>query len=117
MDIAQHLKNSLSPFDSIRKEAEAIITNFANEDLGKLILICSNILLSEQSEKAIRQAAAIIIKNSILNQKNATITKWINLEKNLREQIKENISAALSTEILIVKKAAASALASNSILK
>ena len=108
--LTQILKNALSGNDTLRKEAESQITNIASENIYQFLLNISSKISNENEEKSVRQISAILIKDIIL--KNEFTQKWLNLNDNEKNEIKNHILSSLASSDIDIRKAAGIAIAS-----
>lgn len=102
--LSQILHGVLNEEQTIRKAAEEEITNLTKNNLGIFILELSKKQADENEKTEIRQLSSTLIKN-IINNENYT-SSWLNLDFNLRNQIKTNILSTLISPDINVKKAA-----------
>ena len=101
--LSQLLLASMDPNQIIRTNAQQEINNLTNNNLSQCLLELSKKQASENEPNNIRQLCATLIKNIIRNSENA----WLNLDQNLRNEIKNNILSTLISKDINIKKAAA----------
>ena len=101
-DLNKILLSALNQDYNIRNYAEKQIEILLKNNFSDFLLELSKKLADEKEEKTIRQLSATIIKNKIKEFEES----WHNLDKNMKEQIKNNILSTLITPIIDVKKAA-----------
>ena len=100
--LSQLLLASMDPNQIIRTNAQQEINNLTNNNLSQCLLELSKKQASENEPNNIRQLCATLIKNIIRNSENA----WLNLDQNLRNEIKNNILSTLISKDINIKKAA-----------
>ena len=88
--------------DNIRKPAEEEIQKLTNNNFNLFLFELSKRQADEKIMKSIRQLCATLIKNIIKNNQE----KWLNLDNNSKEQIKNNILSTLISPDIDIKKAA-----------
>lgn len=101
-NLNQLLISTLNPEKNIRLLAEKQIENLYNNNFSAFLFELSKKLSIENEDRNIRQVSATLIKNKI----KASPELWLNLNKDLKEQIKNNILSTLISPDINVKKAA-----------
>ena len=101
--LSQLLAASIDANEEIRNKAQQEINNLTNNNFDRFLLELSKKQASENEPIKIRQLCATIIKNIIKNSENA----WLNLNKDFRDEIKNNILSTLISKDINIKKAAA----------
>ena len=84
--LTQLLLDSINTNTIIRTKAQEEINNLTNNNLNQFILELSKKQSNEKELNTIRQLCATLIKNIIRNSEN----NWLNLDINLRNEIKNN---------------------------
>ena len=101
-DLSKILIGAIQPDSRIRIPAEQEITKLTNNNFGPFLLELSKRHSNEKLPNEIRQLSATLLKNIIINNQSS----WLNLDINIKEQIKNNIlSTLISTNIKIKKSA------------
>ena len=101
--LSQLLAASISPNEAIRNKAQQEINNLTNNNFEQFLLELSKKQASENEPNEIRQLSATIIKNIIKGSENS----WLSLDKDFRNEIKNNILSTLISKDINIKKAAA----------
>ena len=101
--LSQLLAASINPNEAIRNKAQQAINNLTNNNFEQFLLELSKKQASENEPNEIRQLSATIIKNIIKGSENS----WLSLDKNFRNEIKNNILSTLISKDINIKKAAA----------
>ena len=101
-DLTKILIGALQPDAKIRIPAEQEITKLTSNNYGLFLLELSKKQASEKEPKEVRQLSATLIKNII----NTSQPTWLNLDLNLKEQIKNNILSTLISSDIDIKKSA-----------
>lgn len=102
-DLTKILFAAMQANDNIRRPAEEEIQKLTNNNYSLFLLELSKKQADEKMEKPIRQLCATLIKNIINDHQE----KWLNLDINFKEQIKNNILSTLISPDIDIKKAAA----------
>lgn len=103
MDLLESLKHSLSHQDKLRKEAELYLLDCANKNFQLLLVNLCDILNDQNSETSIRQISGIFMKNLISNMIEYK-GKWSQIDKEIRNQIKEKIYSNISNSNNTINK-------------
>lgn len=111
MDIIKTLENLISNDNSVRQSAEAIISNFIEQDFYTYLENMCTILSGENYSFTSRQMASTLIKNPIIYLSKYK-EKWIAMENDKKEKIKQYILSTLGSNNELIRKAAASVIAS-----
>lgn len=101
--LSQLLAASIDANQEIRNKAQQEINNLTNNNLEQFLLELSKKQASENEPNEIRQLCATTIKNIIKDSENI----WLNLDKDFRNEIKNNILSTLISKDINIKKAAA----------
>ncbi len=101
--LSQLLAASIDANQEIRNKAQQEINNLTNNNLEQFLLELSKKQASENEPNEIRQLCATTIKNIIKDSENI----WLNLNKDFRNEIKNNILSTLISKDINIKKAAA----------
>jgi len=111
MDTQEVLLAALSPNNATRAAAEAELSNFLNADPGAFFKALSDELANDNQEDAIRQLAGIQMKVYLDSQddllKRERRERWAQLDEDIRNSIKENVTAALGSDGDLARSAAA----------
>ena len=112
-DLKNSLKAALDQNTDVRKRGEQEIRNFRDEDTKKFMATLTREIADEGLDPAQRQLACLILKNFILNQGRNTKFEnyWIQLDLELRGQIKLAILSTLASPVAIVRGQVASLIA------
>lgn len=108
-DLTIILQNILNFDTQIRQSAESQIRKLALDDFGQFILNLSIKLSNDNTETNIRLLCATLIKNLIND--NIYINEWITMNKELKENIKQQILATLAVCNDSIRKSASLAIA------
>ena len=100
-NLTQILLSAISPDAKIRVPAEEEIKKLTNNNFGAFLFELSKKQANEKESNNVRQLCATLIKNII----NSSTDTWLNLDQNLKEQIKNNILSSLITEDIHIKNA------------
>ena len=103
------LSKCLDKNNEIRKSAEAQISMISQTNYDDILLNCSVFLRNDQLPIEIRQLCATIIKNSVNITENEK--KWMEITKEKRTTIQENVLACLGSEKKEIRRGAATAVA------
>lgn len=103
------LSKCLDTNNEIRKSAEAQISMISQTNYDDILLNCSVFLRNDQLPIEIRQLCATIIKNSVNITENEK--KWMEITKEKRATIQENVLACLGSEKKEIRRGAATAVA------
>ena len=103
------IQNIINPNADIRNQAENEINQLVDNNLGQLFIELSKKISTESEKKQVRQISATIIKNMININKNTE--KWLQLNEETKNIIKNNILSTLASKEIDIRKAAALALA------
>ena len=106
-NLDQILLSILNEKEDIRLMGEKQIENLFNNNCGGFLFELSKKLSDEKEDKTVRRISATLIKNRIDHYSES----WLNLDKNIKEQIKNNILSTLITPDIDVKKAAGNCIA------
>jgi hypothetical protein len=101
----ESLKAALDPKTEVRKRGEQEIRNYRDQDTKKFMATLTRDIADEGLDGAQRQLACLILKNFILNQQRNTTYEnyWIQLDGELRSQIKLAILGTLASPVQIVR--------------
>lgn len=117
MEFFEELKHSLSAAldqrTEVRKRGEQEIRNYRDKDTKKFMATLTREIADESLEGGQRQLACLIMKNFILNQQRNSEYEnyWIQLDLELRGQIKHAILGTLASPVAIVRSQVASLIA------
>ena len=100
--LSQLLLASMDSNQIIRTNAQQEINNLTNNNFSQFLLELSKKQSNESEPNNIRQLCATLIKNIIRNSESS----WLNLDSNLRSEIKNNILSTLISKDINIKKAA-----------
>ena len=112
MELSVILSDALSGNEVLRKQAEANIEQITANNYGEFLLELAKELALETRAVGIRQIASTLIKNLILYSPNHH-GKWKEVDKQLKNQIKNTVLSTLASNNGIVRKAAAIAVSGN----
>ena len=100
--LSQLLAAAIDEKEEIRTKAQAEINNLTANNLDQFLLELSKKQSSDLESNQIRQLCATLIKNIITSSEN----NWLNLNQDLRNEIKKNILLTLINKDINIKKAA-----------
>lgn len=118
MEFFENLKDCLqavqSPNEMIRKNGEQEIRNFRDLDTMKFIATLTREIANADISSQSRQMACIIFKNFILNRSGDPKYNdyWINMDPQIKEQIKQAILMTLASEDFALRQQVANTVAS-----
>lgn len=110
------LEGTYSADANIRNSAEQQLQQAADSDFPQYLSILGGELANEQASPGIRTAAALALKNAFTAREYARLRqvqeRWVNLDHNIKQQVKELALRTLSTPSKQVGSAAAQFIAS-----
>ena len=101
-ELSKILFGAIQADEKIRRPAEEEIQKLTNNNFSLFLFELSKRQADEKMIKPIRQLSATLIKNIIKDNQE----KWLNLDINSKEQIKNNILSTLISPDIDIKKAA-----------
>ena len=112
-EMRDSLKAALDPKTENRKRGETEIRGFRDQDPKKFMATLTRDIADESVDGAQRQLACLVLKNFILNQQriNAFENYWVQLEVEIRSQMKQAILGTLASPVQIVRSQVASLIA------
>ena len=94
----------------IRQKAEDKIKNFAEENLGELLLDLSKIITNNEIKKEIRQISSNLFQNILMHPRYSE--KYLDLSSEIKNKIKEQIFIGFNTGELCIRISVAFAICS-----
>ena len=89
----------------VRQKAEDRIKNFADENLGELLMDLSTNLSNNEIKKEIRQISSNLFQNLLFHQRYSE--KYFDLSSELKNQIKEKIFLGFNTTEISIRVSSA----------
>ncbi|KAJ1646176.1 karyopherin Kap95 [Coemansia asiatica] len=115
MSFAEILGGTLSPDAHIRDQATRALESAENENFPQYLLSLTQELANENGQTPVRSAAGIALKNTLTAKDDIRqeqhAQRWLQLDDNVRGQIKQGTLITLSSENRQVTTAAAQAIA------
>ena len=108
MNIEEILVSVLSGNNTKIQEAENCLRKYAEADYGRMLTQLAQILSSENIPVDKRQLSASIIRNSV---REGDSSNWINLNNEIKENIKTNVLASLASQHKEIRKSGSLAVA------
>eukprot|EP00300_Choanocystis_sp_HF-7_P024817 c26368_g1_i1.p1 GENE.c26368_g1_i1~~c26368_g1_i1.p1 ORF type:complete len:863 (+),score=211.06 c26368_g1_i1:47-2590(+) len=101
MDVIPILANTQNPVDTVRAQAERQLQELENRNLAEYVKLLASVLMAEEVDGTVRQAAGICLKNVLsakMGQQTVLIRqKWLSLDAQVKNEVKQKLLMTMAS--------------------